>query len=72
MLLQIRDFIHREHVVSTQQLAREFQMDEHALAPILQLWVNRGTIRMVQEKAGCKSLCSRCNNKPTFYTFVRN
>ena len=31
MLLQLRDFIQREGVVSTQQLAREFRLDEQAL-----------------------------------------
>lgn len=68
MLLQIRDFIQREHVVSTQQLAREFHIDEQALQPMLNIWMNKGTIEKCQEKTGCQSACSRCKtNAPVFY-----
>ena len=45
MLLQIRDFIQREQVASTQQLAREFHIDEKALQPMLDIWVNKGVIK---------------------------
>ncbi len=68
MLLQIRDFMQREQVASTQQLAREFHIDEQALQPMLDIWVNKGVIKQCQEKAGCQSACSRCKtNAPVFY-----
>ena len=68
MLLQIRDYIQREQVVSTQQLSREFHVDEQALQPMLDIWVQRGMIRQCEEKAACKSSCFRCNqNAPIFY-----
>ena len=71
MLLQIRDFIQREQVVSTQQLAREFHVDEPALQPMLAIWVRRGVIRQCQEKVACKSSCFRCTtNAPVFYQFI--
>lgn len=71
MLLQIHDFIQREQVVSTQQLAREFHVDEQALLPMLDIWVNKGAIEICQEKAGCHSPCSRCKtNAPVFYRFI--
>ena len=71
MLLQIRDFIQRQHVVSTQQLSREFRVDEQALQPMLDLWVRRGVIRQCQEKSECKSSCFRCNtNAPVYYQFM--
>ena len=68
MLLKIRDFIQREHVASTQQLSREFNIDQTALQPMLDIWVSKGVIRQCQEKAGCQSACSRCKtNAPVFY-----
>ena len=71
MLLQIRDFIQREQVASTQQLAREFHVDELALQPMLEVWLRRGVIRPCQEKVACKSSCFRCGTKaPVFYQFV--
>ncbi|WP_133128308.1 FeoC-like transcriptional regulator [Legionella nagasakiensis] len=71
MLLQIREFITREKVVSIQQLARAFHLDEQALQPMLTIWVNKGVIRPCQGKAGCQSSCFRCNsNAPIFYQLV--
>lgn len=68
MLLNIRDFIQREQVASTQQLSREFHIDEQALQPMLDIWVRKGVIKPCQEKAGCQSACSRCKiNAPVFY-----
>ena len=71
MLLQLRDFIHREQVVSTQQLSRAFHVDEQALQPMLDVWVRRGVIRQCQEKPSCQSACFRCiSNAPIFYQFI--
>ena len=71
MLLQIRDFIEREQVVSTQLLAREFHVDMLALEPMLDCWVSRGVIRRCEQKIACKTSCFGCNtNEPVFYQFV--
>lgn len=70
MLLQIRDFIQREQVVSTQQLAREFHIDEQALQPMLDIWSRRGVIRPCEENPSCKSSCFRCKkNTPVYYQY---
>ena len=70
MLLQIRDYFLREQVASTQQLAREFHIDEQALQPMLDVWIRKGVIKPCQQdKAGCQSACARCKtNPPVFYT----
>lgn len=60
MLVQIRDYIHREGVVSTQQLCREFHLDLPALQPMLDIWVKKGSIKKCQEKADCQSSCFKC------------
>lgn len=67
MLLQIRDYIVREGVVSTQQLSREFQVDLPALQPMLDLWVRKGAIRKCQEQANCQSTCFKCRNQSIEY-----
>ncbi len=61
MLLQLRDYIQREGVVSIQQLTREFHMDESALKPMLELWVKKGVILPHQNRKTCLSACSKCN-----------
>jgi len=70
MLLQIRDFIQREKVVSTQQLTREFQVDEQALLPMLDCWIKKGVIYPCQEKVACQSSCFRCTTtRPLYYQY---
>ncbi|CCD06876.1 conserved protein of unknown function [Legionella pneumophila subsp. pneumophila] len=70
MLLQIRDFIYREGVVSTQQLSREFHLDLTALQPMLDLWVRKGAIRKCQGGANCKTACFKCRTPPDYYQSV--
>lgn len=71
MLLQIRDYIAREGVVSTQQLSRAFHMDLAALQPLLDLWVRKGAIAKCQTKTGCQSKCFKCTDKtPEYYQFL--
>lgn len=67
MLLQIRDYIQRQQVASTQQLAREFDIDEQALQPMLEMWVSKGVIKPCQEKTGCQSACVKCKPKSLVY-----
>lgn len=68
MLLALRDFISREGVVSTQQLARAFCIDEEALQPMLDIWVTKGVIEPVHEKTSCQSSCFRCKtNRYVYY-----
>ncbi len=73
MLLQIRDYIHREGVVSTQQLSREFRLDLPALQPMLELWIRKGAIEKCQEKANCQSTCFKCRTKSIdYYRYISN
>ena len=68
MLLQIRDYIWREGVVSTQQLVREFHVDLQALQPMLDIWIRKGAIAKVQEKGNCQSTCFKCRTQsPEYY-----
>lgn len=67
MLLQIRDYIYRQGVVSTQQIVREFHLDLPALQPMLDLWVSKGVIRKCQEKINCQSTCFKCRIQTSEY-----
>ena len=66
MLLQIRDYLRRERVVSNQQIAREFHLDVQALQPMLDLWLRKGMIKRCQETA-CQSRCFKCKTQPPIY-----
>jgi hypothetical protein len=67
MLLQIREYISREQVVSTQQLVREFCLELPALQPMLDLWVKKGAIEKYQDQGHCQSSCFKCREKPPEY-----
>ena len=67
MLLQLRDYIQRERVVSVQQLTREFHVDESALQPMLDLWMRKGIILPHQDKKACQSPCSRCSTSAVVF-----
>ncbi len=72
MLLQIRDFIRQSQVASTQQMAREFHVDEQALQPMLDIWVRKGVIERCHEKVACASACKGCKTStPVFYQVCR-
>ncbi|WP_133130872.1 FeoC-like transcriptional regulator [Legionella yabuuchiae] len=68
MLIQIRDYIIKHGVVSTQQLERLFHLDEQALLPMLNLWVTKGIIRPCKTQTACQTRCFRCKvNSPVYY-----
>jgi hypothetical protein len=72
MLLQLRDYIRRERVVSLQQLSRVFSVDESALEPMLKLWIDKGAIRPYQEQKACKRICSRCSSSAVVFYESQN
>jgi hypothetical protein len=70
MLLQIRNYICRERVVSSQQLSREFQVDLAALQPMLEVWINKGVISKCTQDNQCKSSCFKCRTPPDYYQYL--
>ena len=69
MLLQIRDYICHHGVVSTQQLERAFQLELHALQPMLDVWMQKQVIDKCQEKTGCQSSCFKCTSTIEYYRY---
>ncbi|VEG91371.1 FeoC-like transcriptional regulator [Legionella spiritensis] len=72
MLLQILDFIRQQKITSSQQLAREFHLDNQALQPMLEIWLRKGRIRVCEQKGACKSRCFKCRTgePPVFYRYL--
>lgn len=71
MLLPIRDFLQKEKIASLQHLARVFHVDEQALQPMLDVWINKRVIELLTEKVGCRSACYRCNSSAKiFYRYI--
>lgn len=68
MLLQLRDYIHREGLVNIQQLSREFQIDFSALRPMLDWWIRKGVISRSQQTQ-CASACFKCHQALECYRF---
>lgn len=71
MLLQIRKFLEREQLASSQQIAREFQMDIQALQPMLDFWLRKSVIYAYHEKNACQASCFKCKEPPVYYAFLR-
>lgn len=70
MLFQIREYIRRAGVVSDQQISREFQLDNSALQPMLDLWISKGIIlKCAPQGASCKSSCFKCRLQPEYYQY---
>ena len=77
MLIQLRDYICREKIVSNEQLAREFRVSLSALEPMLELWIKKGVIAyfiktasaqaLPKSRANCVSSCNKCKMQAAVY-----
>lgn len=72
MLLQIRDYISQERMVSTQQLMRAFKLDYPALEPMLALWIKKGVIAKQVNAPTCTSPCFKCRVPVEYYQIIYN
>lgn len=63
MLLALREFVQRHHVVSAEQLAREFKIAVEALEPMLNIWINKGLLKKTNKGDNCGSGCNSCKPK---------
>lgn len=67
MLLKLKNFIIQEKLVSLSQIARKFSTDEAALKPILDIWIQKGKIRIINEALACEKKCFGCHQKPNIF-----
>ena len=73
MLLQIREFVRREKIVSNQQVARALHLDISALEPMLEIWLRKGVIATATEttKTSCASRCASANCQTSSVAYYR-
>ena len=67
MLVQVLNYVKKQGIVSTQQMARFFRMDEDALQPMINIWVDKGAIRPCEITSACKTTCFKCNKSTPLY-----
>ena len=75
MLLQIREFVRREKIASSQQLARAFHVDFSALEPMLEIWLRKGVIAYAHSQTSCTNRCATANcqtQSVVYYSYVDN
>ncbi|MBA2650600.1 MAG: hypothetical protein H0U75_13620 [Legionella sp.] len=73
MLIQLRDFIYDGGLVSTQQLTREFHIDDSALQPMLDLLIHKGMIIKIGEpNSDCQTSCFKCRKSTNEYYSKHN
>jgi hypothetical protein len=73
MLLELRQFIRREGMVSIQQLTRAFRIEESALRPMLEFWVKKGDLLPYQKTQGCQSACgAKCMTSAVVFYVSQN
>lgn len=70
MLLQIREVMAAEKMLSNQQLSRLLGIDLPALEPMLSFWMNKGVIAR-RDPAACQDSCGGCVKKtPIYYEYL--
>ena len=67
MLLQIKEYIQREQIVTLKQLQKQFKIDASAILPMITIWLKKGIIE--ECNAGCTSTCGKCFKKILYYKF---
>lgn len=67
MLLQLRDYIKKQKLVSIAQMTREFNIDTQALKPMMEILIKKGIVRKEQKIASCTDLCSSCKMGDAIY-----
>lgn len=72
MLLALLDYIKKGQCVSIEQLSREFHIEEQALLPMLEKWVEKGVLKPFQRALKCAQKCTSCRtNQLIFYEYTQ-
>lgn len=60
ILMQLKRYIQGRESVGLRELSRVFSVTPDALEPMLAVWINKGQLRLCQQKSGCGGGCSGC------------
>ena len=68
ILAELRNYIQQRQQVSLADIINHFDVDEQAVRPMLEVWINKGKIHRKMSTASCGSSCSQCQTASTeFY-----
>lgn len=68
MLAAIREYIAHQHLVTENQLILQFNIEQSALLPMLELLIQRQEIHIIEQDA-CKKQCQDCES-PIYYEWI--
>ena len=60
ILMQLKRYIRGRDSVGLRELSRVFSVAPDALEPMLAVWINKGCVRLCQNKSACGGGCSGC------------
>lgn len=60
ILAEIKHYLSSQHSATLNDLSIHFDTDPEALRDMLQLWVQKGKIKMIQTEGGCGGKCGKC------------
>lgn len=60
ILAEIKHYLSSQHSATLHDLSVHFDTDPEALRDMLQLWIQKGKIKMIQTEGGCGGGCSKC------------
>jgi hypothetical protein len=68
MLAAIREYIAHQHMVTENQLVLQFNLEQSALSPMIELLIQRQEIQIIESDA-CKKQCQDCES-PIYYEWI--
>lgn len=60
ILAKIKHYLSSQHSVTLNDLSIHFDTDPEALRDMLQLWVKKGKIKIIQTEGRCVGKCGKC------------
>ena len=60
ILTDVRNYLREKGQAPLRDMALEFNMDQNALRPIVEQWVNRGKVQKLAQGTSCGSSCNAC------------
>jgi len=60
ILTEIRDYLRAQNQASLRDMALQFSMEQDALRPILEQWIEKGKVIKLPEGTACGGGCNSC------------
>ncbi|MCW8955607.1 MAG: FeoC-like transcriptional regulator [Gammaproteobacteria bacterium] len=60
ILTDVRDYLKSQGQASLRDMSLVFGMDQDALRPVIEQWINKGKVEKLPEGSACSGGCSAC------------